>query len=63
MCGKPQMELENPILPETQAAAEEGEIAVPLPIFEGEYVSVVKAGKICRFTYINYEQYYNILIS
>ena len=25
-------------------------------------MSVVKAGKICRFTYINYEQYYNILI-
>ena len=45
------MELENPILPETQAAAEEGKIAVPLPIFEGEYVSVVKKGKISSLTH------------
>ena len=43
-----------------QAAAEEGKIAVPLPIFEGEYVSVEEAGKICRLIHINYEQYYNL---
>ena len=41
MCGKPQMELENPILPETQQHRKE-KIAVPIFVEEREYVSAVE---------------------